>query len=301
MYEGFTTDGYYKDDLISITNVGGIPGGDAFLIVTSQKSAIIDAGYSFSAEKMTRNIKNILGERRLDYAILTHSHYDHAAGAAYCRAHYRDCKIISSEYAAKIFSKPSAIDAMRETDRSAAEYYGWGDYEDRLDELKTDIIVREGDVIDLGGITLHVLDAPGHTKCCIAFYVPEEKMLIACETMGCFASKDLVLSSYLVGYQISVDFINRVKTMDIEKLLVPHFGVIKGEECRSYIEGALRSAVTLKDLIINDHLRGMPNNEIVEHYKEVYYNGDVRKIWPIKAFYLNAEHLVPMVIKEILG
>ncbi len=301
MYEGFSTDGNYRDDLISISNVGGIPGGDAFLVVTESKSAIIDAGYSFSAEKMMRNIRGILGERQLDFAILTHSHYDHASGAAYCRPHYGDCRIISSEYAARIFSKPTAIDAMRETNRSAAEFYGWGDYEDRLGDLKTDITVREGDVIDLGGVSLHVLDAPGHTKCCIAFYIPEEKMLIGCETMGCFASKDLVLSSYLVGYQISVDFINRVKTMDIDKLLVPHFGVITGDECRKYIEGALRSAVMLKDFIINDHLSGKSTGEIVEHYKDVYYNGDLRKIWPVRAFYLNAEHLVPMVIKEILG
>ena len=76
--------------------------------------------------------------------------------------------------------------------------------------------------------------------------------------------------------------------------------VIEGEECSKFLADALRSAVMLKDLIISDHLAGKTKDEIIEHYKQVVYNTDIRRVWPEKAFYLNASYAVPMVIKEIL-
>lgn len=301
MYNGLTIEANYKDSLLSVTTVGGIPGGDAFLIITKDKSALIDSGYSFSADKMIKNIEDVIGDRPLDYVILTHSHYDHAAGAAYCKARWKDVEIISSEYAAKIFEKPSALATMREMNESAARYYNWGEYEDKLELLKTDITVREGDEISLGDVTLRTINAPGHTRCSIAFYIPEENMLISCETAGCYAREGFVSPSYLVGYGISIDFIKRALEYNADKILVPHYGVVTGEAAKSYYKEALRDSEMLKDLVIEDHKAGKTNEEIIEHYRKEIYEGDIMKIWPPKAFFLNASYLVPMIIKEILG
>ncbi len=301
MYNGLTKEADYKDSLMSVSTVGGIAGGDAFLIVTKDNTALIDSGFSFSAGKMIENIEEVLGGRPLDYVILTHSHYDHASGAAYCKARWKDLKIVSSEYAAKIFEKPTALATMREMNKSAAEYYSWGEYEDKLDLLKTDITVHEGDEISLGDITLRIINASGHTKCSIAFCVPEENMLISCETAGCYAAEGRISPSYLVGYEISMDFIRRAIDMNPEKLLVPHYGVVTGKEASAYLKEALRASEALKDLIINDHQAGMTNEEIIKHYMSEIYVGDIVRIWPTRAFSLNASYLVPMVIKEVLG
>lgn len=288
----------YSDEKITICNVGAVPGSEAFLIITKQKAALIDSGYSFCAQEMIENIKSQLGERKLDYILLTHSHYDHVSGSAYCRSNFAGVKVAASSYAAKILSKPSAVAVMRELNESVANDYGVAEFEDKLDNLKVDFIVSEGDIIDLGDVSLRVIEAPGHTKCSIAFYVPQEKMLISCETMGVYASERLVAPSYLVGYKMSIDFIKRAMNMDIEKMLVPHNGILEGTACREFLCDALHSNELLKDTILEDHLHGKKQAEIIEHYKEMFYTGELRKTQPLRAFELNAGYTVPMIIKE---
>ncbi len=292
--------GGYSEELMTISNVGAVPGGDAFLITTKGKAALIDSGFSFCAEEMIENIKSVLGNRSLDYVLLTHSHYDHASGSAYCSSHFKDVKIVASEYAAKILSKPSAIAVMREMNESAALHYGYPEWEDKLDELKVDVAVSEGDKIDLGDISLQVIEAPGHTRCSIAFYIPEAKMLIGCETSGCLAGEHLIAPCFLVGYEISIAHIKRMMSMDIEKILVPHQGVVEGAACRDFPADSLRSSELLRDIIIEDYSLGKTQEEITEHYKQVFYTPAIQRLQPPKAFYLNASYIVPMVLKEVL-
>ena len=182
-----------------IVNVGAMPGSDAFLIITDKKTALVDSGFSFCADKMIENIKRELNGKDLDYILLTHSHYDHASGSAYCSEHWPNVKCVCGEYASKIFAKDSAISLMKEMNLSAAKENGVDTFVDKLDSLKVDIAVKEGDSISLGDYTLQVVDAPGHTKCSIAFYIPENKMLISSETLGVYVNENLVDPCYLVG------------------------------------------------------------------------------------------------------
>lgn len=293
-------DNYYQDELMRISRVSPITGSEAFLITTRQKAVLIDSGFAFCADKMIENIRGALGERPLDFILLTHSHYDHASGTGRCRLAYKDLKVVASEYAAKILSKPSAISVIRELNESAAEYYGAESVGDRLGDLGVDIIVHDGDLIDLGDISLQVIEAVGHTKCCISFYIPQNKMLLSCETLGACADEHSIAPGFLVSYETSVNYMRRLLDMDIDLLHIPHFGLLRGDCCREFIERALGTAESLKDLIISDHLQGKSEDEIIEHYKDVFYDELLQSIQPVHAFYLNASHIVPMVIKEIL-
>ena len=296
-----TTQWDYKDDRFSVKNVGAFGGSDAFLLRTGDKAVLIDSGFSFCADILVENIKTELKGQPLDYILLTHSHYDHASGAPYCKAAFAGAQIVASAYTAKIFTKPSAKAVMKEMNDSAALDYGYGEYPDRLGELGVDIVVAEGDVIDLGNMTLKVLEAPGHTKCSIAFYSPEEKLLISNETMGVMNGKDMIAPAYLVGYDISVNFIKRVLAMDVALILVPHLGILKGEDCKNFLKNALRDNEGLKDLILSDHAQGKTTEEIIAHYQAEYYNDYSKRIQPLQAFTLNASYLVPMIIKEQAG
>jgi len=295
-----TVSDYYKDELMRISKVPPLAGSSAFLISTKQKAALVDSGFAFCADKMIENIKAVLGGRPLDSILLTHSHYDHASGSGRCRLAYKDLKVVASEYAAKILSKPSALSVISELNQSAAEQYGAKFSEGDLGDLSVDIIVRDGDTIDLGDVSLRVLEAPGHTKCCISFYIPRNKTLISCESLGASADGYSVAPGFLVSYKSSVNYIERLLELNIENLFVPHFGVLRGEACAEFMKRALKTSEALKDLIVNDYLQGKTVEEIIEHYKDVYYNGNLHSIQPPRAFYMNAEHLVPMVIKEMV-
>jgi len=290
---------YFRDEFIRVSRVTPIPGSSAYLLSTGSKAALVDSGFAFCADEMIKNIKAVLGERPLDYILLTHSHYDHASGTGRCRLAYKNLKVVASEYAAKILSKPSALSVICKMNESAAEYYGAKFKAGDMGDLSVDIIVREGDTIDLGDATLRVMEAPGHTKCCLSFYIPQNRTLISCETLGASADGYNVAPGFLVSFKSSVEYIRRLLELEIENLLVPHYGMLKGPACSEFISRALEAAESLKDLIVGDYLKGKTEKEIIEHYKEVWYTGEVQGIQPLRAFYMNAAHIVPMVINEL--
>lgn len=285
--------------MYQLINVGGAAGGDAFLLLGAEKTALMDSGYSFAAPKMIENIKAVLGDRPLDYVLLTHSHFDHACGSAMCQAVWPDVKVVSSEYAANVFTKPSAAKTMLEMNRSAAEMCGVELDPSVPTQLRTDIIVHEGDVIDLGGITFVVYEVPGHTRGSICFYSPEEKLMIGSETFG-VPSEGVatVMPCCVVGYNMTMEAIKKASAIDVEHYLMPHYGEIHGDAVKKFFKDALYWTEYVKDMIVSGHLAGKTDEELVQQYKEMFYT----KCQAIKqseaAFLINVRHKIPMIIRE---
>ena len=59
---------------IKITDVRAHGGDSAFLIDDGKTAIMYDSGFAFTGYKVADNIKKILGDRKLDYIFLTHSH-----------------------------------------------------------------------------------------------------------------------------------------------------------------------------------------------------------------------------------
>ncbi|MBO5273924.1 MAG: MBL fold metallo-hydrolase, partial [Clostridia bacterium] len=148
---------------IKITDVRSHKGDSAFLIDDGKTAILYDSGFAFTGFGVAENIKSILGERKLDYIFLTHSHYDHALGAAYVLKYWSNAKVAAGEYAAKIFAKPTAKAVMRDLDKKFAIRCGVADYEDLIDDLRVDVPVADGDLIKAGDMEFTVLNLPGHT------------------------------------------------------------------------------------------------------------------------------------------
>lgn len=284
--------------MYTITNVGGTLGGEAYLLVTKDATALIDSGFSSSAPKMIQNIQNILGDRPLDYVLLTHSHYDHASGSAYIHDVWKDAKIIGSAYAHKIFGKPTAIDVMRELNNNAASLVDIHNYEDKLDQLTIDQTVSEGELIDLGSLHLRVIEAPGHTRCSIAFFSEEESLLLSCETLGLRAGDRLVIPCYMIGYDIAMDSIRKLIATDAQNILIPHQGMCVGEEAEQFLKDALYWNEEVMRMVSEGFHTGKSEEEMAQEYRDLFYTPTIAALQPEKAFVLNLSYMLPMLLKE---
>ena len=221
---------------IKITDVRAIKGDSAFLIDDGKTSIMYDSGFAFTGYKVAENIKALLKNRKLDYIFLTHSHYDHALGSVYVKKMYPEAKIVAGEYAATIFAKPTAKKVMRELDNKFAKVCGVNEYEDLIDELSVDIAVKDGDIIQAGDMKFTAISLPGHTKCSFGFYLEEEKLLLGSETLGVYGGDGIVCPSYLIGYKTTMESIEKATKMEIENILIPHYGVLEGKEAKNYIK-----------------------------------------------------------------
>ena len=288
---------------LKVVNVGCVPGGEAFLLITEEKAAIIDAGFAFTAKPMVKKIRSELGDRKLDYILLSHSHYDHISGSSLMKKVWPDAKIVSAAHAAKVFEKPSAMKTIRKMNMAAAFYFKrLPFFSNDLSRIHTDMVVKDGDIIDLGSVKLEVIEAPGHTRDSLAFWCESERLAMTCETMGVLAGNDMIMPACLVSYRTTMDFIDRLERLHPKRILYPHYGIIEGEDdCNTVIGWAKRDNAKMKEMIISAHREGKDVEEIKQLVKDTYYTDIIRKGQPEKAFDLNNRYMVPMIIKECGG
>ncbi len=281
-----------------VTSLKVLPGDSGYLIETGKSTILCDSGFGFTGEAMVKKIEEILQGRSLDYIFLTHSHYDHVLGSMNAKKRWPDAKIVAHEYAAKIFTKPGAREVMRNLDRAFALENGVSEYEDLIDTLQVDIAVSEGDIIKTNDAEFEVISLPGHTRCCIGFFCRKNKFLISCESLGTYGSADVIMPSYLIGYKEVIESIQKVKALNAENILVPHFGVISGEFCEKYVQKAECEAIALKDKIVKEIENGKTDEEIIEVLRDKYFKDYIKEIYPPKAFALNTSISIALIRRE---
>ena len=138
----------------------GMGDTSAWLIFTLQGFILIDGGLPESAAPIEANIKT-LGFNIKDVKIIlnSHAHFDHAGGLAKLK---RDsgARLIASEADKPILEKghitygPSAVP------------------EDDYPKVKVDRVVKDGDTVILGGVTLTAHLPPGHTPGATTWTMP---------------------------------------------------------------------------------------------------------------------------------
>lgn len=286
---------------LKVFDVRAVQGDSAFLIDDGRTAVLYDSGFAFTGYAVADKIKAVLGERPLDYIFLTHSHYDHALGSVYVKARYPMAKVVAGEYATGIFEKPTAKAVMRDLDKKCALTHGVTVYEDLIDSLSVDIPVKDGEVVQAGDMSFLVVALPGHTKCSIGFYLAENKLLLGTETIGVYAGGDVVVPSYLVGYRMAMDSIDKVRGMEIENVLVPHFGLLDREDTVRYIENGKKNAEETARQIVDILKQGGTHEDAFHHFKDRFYHGYVKEIYPIDAMTLNTNIMISLIQKELCG
>ena len=284
---------------LKITDVRPTPGDSGFLIDDGKTAILYDSGFAFTGYKLADNIKNALGERELDYIFLTHSHYDHAAGSAYVKKVFPGVKVVAGEYAAKIFAKDSAKAVMRDLDRKFAHKCGVEEYEDLIDNLSVDIPVADGDKINAGNMTFEVIHLPGHTRCSVGYYCKEKKLFLSCETLGVYGGKNIVVPAYLVGYNMSMESIAKVKKLDIEYILTPHFGILSEEETKSFLDNAEITYKAVAGEVSHMIKTGKSDEEILKCVSDSFYNEYTKTVYPKDAMELNTKIMIELIKKEL--
>ncbi len=130
----------------------------------SKEAIVIDPGDEID------EIETILAKHglRLKAIVITHAHIDHIGGAAKLRL----------ATGAPVYMNARDHELASRLDMQAA----WLQVE-TPENPGIDVEAREGDALALGTVHFHILETPGHTQGSISLYVPEEKKLVAGDTL----------------------------------------------------------------------------------------------------------------------
>jgi len=295
-----------------IKRVTAGPGGEAILIMGSEKTALLDCGMAYCGEALIKNIKSHLGERPLDYVILSHTHYDHIGGLPYLKEAWPASAAVGSSHAKRVFERQSALKTIRRLSIAAGEVYckseQLADYGLRPEDIRVsyedsnirvDRVVKEGDLIDLGNIHLRVIETPGHTDCSISFFLEEKRILFASETLGCLTPDGEIMMAMLKGYHNTALSIEKGKRLKPDFIIAPHYGKVPELLTLNYWERAKETADGYRDFILNTYFAGASEGEIYDAYQKEYWHDITRNQQPLEAFEINGKQIIRAVLSEM--
>ena len=282
----------------NIIEVTGGPGGSSFLLVGTEKTALIDCGMAYCAPKLIQNCQDALGTRTLDYILISHSHYDHIGAVPFLREKWPTLEVLGAEHAKRILSRPNALQTIRRLSEQAASVFGVRElplYEDVA--FRVDRAIRDGERLRLGGLDLQVVETLGHTQCSLSFLVNGD-ILFASESTGCYGSSGKVHPAFIRSYSEAVASIHICKRLRPRLIISPHYGFLSEKETPAYWDKCLQAAQEARAFILAQAEKGCGEAEIYRRYEAVFRDEDNQKEQPLEAFRLNTEAMIQAVLRE---
>jgi len=142
---------------------------NVYLVDGGSECALIDAGGGVDPESIVAYVEKAgVAMERVKYLLLTHAHGDHAAGARY----------FHDKYGLKVFCAHEAVPWMEDGDEEKISLPGAkaaGTYPMDFQFLPCPIArgVREGNTIQVGSLTLTVVETPGHARGHVSYLLDE--------------------------------------------------------------------------------------------------------------------------------
>ena len=200
-----------------------------YIIIGSERTALIDTGTGFQVESTIANIKDVLGGRKLDIVILTHRHYDHVGGL----------RGIIKEFSPALYAGPDDAKPLREGDSESTLGTKFGGSIDAMDVID----FKEGDRLDLGGHVLTPFYTPGHTIGSIC---------VLDETTGAMFSGDTVFvdgvgnTMHPTGSEkMLIESLKKLSEIQFDGLYPGHGPVVQKDGMRFVVKGLAQMGVKI--------------------------------------------------------
>ncbi len=203
----------------------GVAGTSAVYLLRAGRSCLIDSGDATENPRLLGSLK-ALDAFPPDKVVLTHAHYDHSQGVPGIR---------------RAAGSPVEVWASRKS-LPLLEDQSWNRVFKHAKVLRdvTDVKpLDDGDVIDLEGLELEVVDVPGHIPGHIALLDRSNGDLFVGDALGYHFGERAIVPPFLPPYWDAKAFdatVERLRSVRFEGICFAHYGRIGGEEARRFLD-----------------------------------------------------------------
>ena len=217
-----------------------------YLLEGEDGAMLISGGMSYIVPEILQQFDEFgIDEEKISKILILHSHFDHVGVIPFFKRRLPRAEVYASARAWEILRMEKAVTTINEFSRNVAkrmemeEAYFIYDLEWRDDV--TGKTIREGDQIDLRGLTVSIFEIPGHSSCCIAAYVPQLKALFPTDGGGIPFDETIITSgnSNYTNYQ---EGLGKLKDLEVEVYFADHYGYVTGEEAKTFIPKTIEMA-----------------------------------------------------------
>jgi glyoxylase-like metal-dependent hydrolase (beta-lactamase superfamily II) len=248
-----------------------------YLLEGSETSMMVSGGMSYIVSDLLEQFRVFkIDERRITKQLILHAHFDHLGVIPFLTRRNPDLRVYGSARAWELLGTDKVIMTINQFSRDVAKRMGREDvYESHDLDWDDKIIgqtVSEGEVIDLGNLSVRILETPGHSTCSITAYVPEMKVLFASDGGG-IPYKDRIIASGNSNFTKYQESLERLKELDVEIVCADHYGYITGDDARRFIGESIESAKRERALIEETYRKTRDIETAAHELTEGFYRG----------------------------
>ena len=254
-----------------------------YIIENNGMRLMIDVGETLKVRTVIKKLKDF-GLYPIHKIVLTHSHWDHAQGISKMKKSLKDLDV-------EILASENAIDNLRHPEKMIDGYEGinLNPFEDEVTPLK------EGDIIDLNGLELEIMNFFGHTMDSIALFDESNRNIFIGDAVGMRLDQDAFFIPLMPPNFQEKDLLNSFKKLlnmknRLSSISLAHFGVWKDTHFEQVLNEMEELYFKVKSLLIEWYHENPSVDTITSKYCRTLMPNS--KFWNEKIF----EFIVGMMI-----
>lgn len=230
-----------------------------YIIENNDMRMMVDTSSEIAARKIVKKLDEF-GLLPIHKLFITHSHWDHRMGVSKLKKLMGDFEVLASE---------NAIDDLANPER-LIEIYRYN-----LKPVENVTPLKDGDIINLNGLELEVMNFFGHTMDSIAIYDKKNKNIFVGDALIYKFDYETFVPNFMPpSYNLKelLETYEKLKNMknDLNSISIGHYGVWKDEVMVNLINELEKIHLETKDAIIEWYSENPSLEYIVSKYHEKF-------------------------------
>jgi glyoxylase-like metal-dependent hydrolase (beta-lactamase superfamily II) len=260
-----------------------------YVVENNGMRVMIDAGEALKARKIVKKLKEY-DLYPIHKLVITHSHWDHAQGITKLQELIKESKI-------EILASENAVDSLREPSK-LNEFYEFD-----MDPVENVSPLKEGDIIDVNGLELEIINLFGHTMDSIGIINRNTKNVFVGDAIIDKLDQDAFFVPTMPPEFNEKELLktyDKLRTMrdELNSISLGHFGIWTDNDYKQNINQVESIYFAVKESIIQWHNEGISIDLITEKYIEKFmpnskfWNAQVMKVlieWMLEGLRISQE------------
>ena len=248
-------------------------------LTMGDKGMIIEGGTGATFPIIVAQVKKMgIKPERIEYLALTHTHPDHVGAVPHLKKLWPHLKIIGSERASRQLQKEEFVKNFLGIDRTITEILlvkgdiDWWSEEPEDPVFEVDVVIGEGENIDLGGgVVWTAYETPGHSPCHVSYYNEKDGILVIGDATGIYEpAKEVFWPNYFQSLEDYCNSIRKLAALPARIGVRSHGGAVEGEP-RRYLQRVMKATEAYHRELV-DRVQGGedPDEVVMEKAKWIY-------------------------------
>jgi glyoxylase-like metal-dependent hydrolase (beta-lactamase superfamily II) len=239
-----------------------VPGGLAIYVIEKEGvRMMIDTPTDTMARKFVKRL-NDFDLIPIHKILLTHSHWDHMQSVGKLKKLMKDTEI-------EVLASENAIPHLKDPEK-----YNMG-FEMKLSPIEDVTPLKEGDIIDLNGLKLKILNFFGHSQDLIGILDENNRNLFISDAIGIQLEPETFIITIMPPEFNETELFQTFQKLrnlrdKVDSISFPHFGVYTGNEATEIIDRMEEIYLKVKDSLINWYNENPSIDYIVSQYYDTY-------------------------------